>query len=125
MIHSLQFRLLLAFTAVILVTVVTVFFFVDQSARGEIQRFWESSEEARASRMYVELGRHYRTGAGWTGVQPVVEQMGGLSARRVVLVDPDGIVIADSQGELVGEQYESDVPGRTVFSPMGGELLGT
>ena len=125
MIHSLQFRLLLAFTAVILVTVVAVFFFVNQSARGEIQRFWESSEEARVSRMDVELGRHYRVGTGWMAVQPVVEQMGGLAARRVVLVDPEGIVIADSQGELVGEWYEPDVPGRTVFSPVGGEVLGT
>jgi signal transduction histidine kinase len=125
MIHSLQFRLLLAFTAVILVTVAAVFFFVNQTARGEIQRFWESSEEARASRMYVELGRHYRVGTGWMEVQPVVEQMGGLSAQRVILADPSGIVIADSQGELVGEWYESDVPGQTIISPGGGELLGT
>lgn len=126
MIHSLQFRLLLAFTAVILVTVVAVFVFVNQSARGEIQRFWESSEEARASRMDIELGRHYRMGMGWVGVQPIVRQMGGLAARRVILVDPDGIVIADSEDELVGEYYEPDAPiSWRVLSPMGGELLGT
>jgi len=125
MIHSLQFRLLLAFTAVILVTVAAVFFFVNQSARGEIQRSWESSEEARAARMDFELYSHYRMGRGWIGVQPVVKQMGNLAARRVILVDPDGVVIADSGDELVGEYYESDTPGWFVFSPMGGELLGT
>ncbi len=125
MIHSLQFRLLLAFTAVILVTVAAVFIFVNQSARGEIQRFWESSEEARAARMDFELGQHYRMGMGWVGVQPVVRQMGGLAARRVILVDPEGIVVADSEDELVGEYYESDAAGWFVFSPMGRELLGT
>jgi signal transduction histidine kinase len=125
MIHSLQFRLLLAFTAVILITVAAVFIFVDQSARGEIRRVWESSEEARAARMDFELYNHYRTGAGWTGIQPVVEQIGGLSARRVILVDPEGVVIADSQGELVGEYYESEEPGWPMFSPMGGQSAGT
>jgi len=125
MIHSLQFRLLLAFTAVILVTVAAVFIFVNQSAQGEIQRFWESSEEARAARMDLELGRHYHMGMGWTGIQPVVEQMGGVAGRRVILCDPDGLVIADSEDELVGEYYESDEPSWSMRSPMGGQLLGT
>lgn len=125
MIHSLQFRLLLAFTAVILVTVAAVFIFVNQSARGEIQRVWESSEEARAARMNFELYNHYRMASGWSGIQSVVEQMGSVSARRVILVSPEGIVIADSQDELVGEYYVSDEPGRSLFPPKGGPLLGT
>ena len=124
MIHSLQFRLLAAFTLVILITVGAAFLFINQSTRGEIQRFWERSEEARAARMDLELCRYYRVGTGWAGIQPVVKQMGGLAGRRLILVDRGGIVVADSQGELVGEWYRPEVPGRPV-SPMGGEVLGT
>ncbi len=125
MIHSLQFRLMVAFTLVILVTIGTVSFFVSRSTGGEIRQYGERSEQLRTSRMQRALSSYYRQYEGWAGIQPFVEQMGSLSGRRIILTDADGIVVADSQGDLLGEQYHPDSPGKAI-SPRGAEgVLGT
>jgi hypothetical protein len=74
MIHSLRFRLLLAFTLVILVTVSAVFFFINQATQAEIRRFGEQAEQMRTERMGIELSRYYFQQRDWEGIQPFVEQ---------------------------------------------------
>ena len=81
MIHSLRFRLLLAFTLVILVAVGAVFFFVSQTAIGEIRRFGERSEQARFGRVGFELMHHYREYGSWDGEGD--EDLEGLHHRGV------------------------------------------
>ena len=111
-IHSLRFRLLMAFTLVILVAVGAVYLFASQTTGGEIRRFGERSEQARFSRVGFELYRYYREHGDWEGIQTYVEQWGSLYGHRIILTDPSGVVVADSQGELLGEQYYPDTPGR-------------
>ncbi|MBI4186091.1 MAG: HAMP domain-containing protein [Chloroflexi bacterium] len=109
MIHSLRFRLLLAFTLVIMIAVGTVYFFVSQTSGGEIRRYGERSEQARSSRVGFELYRYYRMHGSWEGIQPYVEQWGSLYGRRIILTDSSEVVVADSEGELLGQQYRPDV----------------
>jgi len=123
-IHSLRFRLLVAFTLVILVAVGAVYFFVSQTAAGETRRFFERSEQARFSRVVFELHRYYRQQGDWEGIQPYVEQWGSLYGHRIILTDVSGVVVADSQGELLGEQYHLDVPGMPVSPPWAGGTAG-
>lgn len=117
MIHSLQFRIMLAFSLVILVTVGAVFFFFSQTTKSEINRFEERVEHALAARVSVELTHYYRLQGSWEGIQPLVEQWGTLSERRIILVDTGGIVVADSRGDLLGKPYEPDSPGTILESP--------
>ncbi len=117
MVHGLRFRLLAAFTLVILVAVGAVYLFATQTTGGEIRRFGVRSERARFSRVGFELHRYYREQGGWEGIQPYVEQWGGLYGRRIILTDSSGLVVADSQGELLGEQYHPDVLGRPLSPP--------
>ena len=117
MIHSLQFRIMIAFSLVILVTVGAVFFFFSQTAKSEINRFEEHVEHALAARIAVELTHYYRLQGSWEGIQPLVEQWGTLSERRIILVDTGGIVVADSQEELLGKPYEPDSPGMVLEPP--------
>ena len=124
MIHTLRFRLLVAFTLVILVTVGTVFFFVSQSTRGEIRQYQERSERIRIRRIQHELSRYYRQQGDWEGIQPFVEQWGNLYGRRIILTDASGVVVADSQGELLGEQYHPDSPGRALSPPWTEDVIG-
>ena len=124
MIHSLQFRLLTAFILVILVAVGAVYFFGSQIAGGEIRRFGERSEQARLGRVAFELSRYYHEHESWEGIQPYVEQWESLYGRRIILADSSGVVVADSQGELLGQQYHPDKPGMRVLLPSEGELLG-
>jgi len=124
MIHSLQFRLMAAFTLVILVTVGAVFFFVMRSTGGEIQQYEERGEQIRSARMEHVLSSYYSRRGDWTGIQPFVEQMGALYGQRIVLTDSKGIVVADSQGDLVGKPYHTSSPGRALPSRWGEGNMG-
>ena len=124
MIHSVQFRIMLAFSLVILVTVGAVFFFFNQTTKSEINRFEERIERTLATRMAAELSHYYRLQGSWEKIQPFVERWGTLSERRIILVDTEGIVVADSQGDLLGEPYESDSPGMILEPPWKQGALG-
>jgi len=124
-VHSLRFRLLIAFTLVILVAVGAVYFFVSQTTGGEIRRYGERIEQARFGRVGFELQRYYRKHGGWEGIQPYVEQWGSLYGRRIILTDRSRVVVADSQGELLGEQYHPDVPGKRLSPPWEESTPGT
>ena len=125
MIHSLWFRLLVAFTMVILIAVGAVFFFMSQTMRAEVQRFQERIEHARAGKMEFELTKYYLHQGSWEGIQPFVEQWGNLYGHRIILTDANGIVAADSERDLLGESYDPDSPGRTLALPRTPYALGT
>lgn len=125
MIHSFKFRLLAAFLLVIMVTIGTVSLFVSQSTGGEIQQYEKQGEQIRLARIERLLSLHYLRRGNWQDIQPAVEQMGTLFGQRVVLTDTSGVVVADSQKELLGKQYHPNSPGRPLSSRWGRETLGT
>jgi len=116
-IHSLQFRLLLAFTLVVVVTIGATFLFIYQTTRSEIRQFEERLEDIRVGRIEVELARYYYQQGSWEGIQPFVEQWGNLHGWRIILTDSQGMVVADSEGDLLGEPYQADSPGRVISPP--------
>ncbi len=125
MIHSLQLRLLAAFTLVILVTTGTVFFFINQATQDEIRQFGERIEQMRSHRMGIELSRYYFRQESWKGIQPFVEQWGNVYGHRIILTDDNGIVVADSEGDLLGKSYHPDSPGRPLLPPWKEDAIGT
>ena len=123
-IHSLHFRLLMAFALVIVVVIGSGFFLTYQNIRGEIRRFGERGELMQARRVETELSRYYYHQGNWEDVQSFVTQWGNLYERRIILTDTDGVVVADSAEELLGEPYEADTPGRPMLSIMGTGAIG-
>lgn len=119
MIHRLWFRLSLIFAAIILVTVLTIYFFVSQRIAAEMEYYRTTSAQYRAGQIRFNLYLHYIDKGSWDGVGPVVDAL-GVSGTRVILVAANGTVIADSKREVpVGTNYTD-----TATSPM--ELvLGT
>jgi signal transduction histidine kinase len=124
-VHSLQFRLLLAFTLVVVVTIGVTFFFIYHTTRSEIGHFEERVEDIRVGRIEFELSRYYYQQGSWEGIQPLIEQWGNIHGQRIILTDNQGMVIADSQGELLGEPYQPDAPGRAISFLWGGDAIGT
>ena len=124
MIHSLWFRILMAFTLVIVVTIGAVFFFINQAIQGEIQQFGQRVEQMRTNRMKVELSRYYLHNGDWEGIQPFVEQLGNVYGQRIILADVDGIVVADSEGDLQGKPYNLDSPGSPLSSRWQRDTIG-
>jgi len=123
-IHSLKFRLIIAFISVILVTIGAISVFFHQRALIEIRRFEEHREQVLTGRMVFELSRYCHQQGGLEGLQPFVEQVGSLYDRRIILTDVSGTVVADSEGELLGEQYQPDSPGSTISPPWTKDTLG-
>ena len=125
MTNRLQFRLLAAFTLVILVTIGAVFFFINQATQSEIRRFEERVDQMRISRMEVELTRYYSRQGSWDGIQAFVEQWGNLYGKRIVLTDTNGIVVADSAEDLMGELYDAGSSSRSPLPPWQPGAIGT
>ena len=94
--HSLQFRLLVAFTLVILLTVGSVFFMMWRATIEQVQQFGDRVERMVVSRIQFQITDYYLVNNSWEGVQPLVEQLGEQFRHRVILADADGIIIADS-----------------------------
>ncbi len=125
MVHSLRFRLVVSFAVVILVTIGTVFVFINHATQGEIRRFGERADQMRMERMGIELGRYYWRQDGWEGIQPLVEQWCKLFDQNITLTNADGVIVAASEGNLLGEFYDSDVPGILLSTPNHTGTIGT
>jgi signal transduction histidine kinase len=98
-----------------------IYLFVSHASVTEIGRFGQRSEQARFGRLAFELNRYYHDHGSWEEIQPYVVQWASLYGRRIILTDASGTVVADSQGELLGQQYVSVTPGMPFPPPAGGE----
>ncbi|HEX9897040.1 MAG TPA: ATP-binding protein [Dehalococcoidales bacterium] len=118
MIHSLQFRLLLAFVLVILVAIGTVSIFVLQNTGNELEQFDIRTEQNQADRTGFLLSQYYYiNNLSWDGVQTIVEQMGTAEGQHIVVTDATGTIVANSQGNSLGKQYHTTAPGIKLFLP--------
>ncbi|GAH45438.1 unnamed protein product, partial [marine sediment metagenome] len=103
----------------------SVFFFINRATQDEIRRFVEQVAQMRAERMEIGLSGYYLQRGDWEGIQPFVEQWGNLYGQRIILTDANGIVVADSEGDVLGESYAPDSPGRPLSSPWETDAIGT
>ncbi|MBN1367021.1 MAG: HAMP domain-containing protein [Dehalococcoidales bacterium] len=124
MIYSLRFRLLIAFVAIILVTIGTVYFFVSQKASGQIRELEQIRKQILISRVEAVLSRYYFTVGSWDGIQPLLQKLGELDSERIILADINGVVIVDSEGKLEGQKYETDALANPVRLPGTQIILG-
>jgi len=125
MIHSLRFRLIIAFIAVIAVTIGAISIFVGQRTLAELRRFEELREQTLATRLEFELTRYYYRVGSWEGIQPFMSHIGNLYGQHIIMTDAAGTVVADSEGDLLGQQHHPDLPGRTISSPWAEGTVGT
>ena len=111
MFNSLRFRLLLVTIVVLIVAIGTIAFFASQSTSSQFRRSLQGildypnlSLETKIS----TINKLLRTRAGereiWDELQVLLEGMERSSQARFVIAELDGTVVADSTGELIGEQ---------------------
>ena len=121
MIYSLRWQLLLSLVLVILVTVGMTAFFASRAASAEIERLQGRDDTARAERLRTLLARQYTESRGWLGAQRVLEQAGELYGQRVVFMNMDGLVLADSHKLLLNRHLDSTVPSQARVPLLGPE----
>jgi signal transduction histidine kinase len=123
-VHNLRSQLIVFFVLVIVVSIAITYFFVNRGMGNEIQEFDQHNQQIELARMEPVLTHHYAQGGGWDGVQPVVENIGTLYGKRIVVTDSSGAVVADSRGEIAGEYFQLDWPSRELSAPESGQAIG-
>ena len=108
MFRSLRFRVLVSLILVVIVAVGTVAFLASRATTGEFRRYVERGWMMRHRRLEMFLAGYYSRSRSWSGVQPLVEQMGQITGERIVLADGEGQIVADSEKGLVGQPVSSD-----------------
>ena len=122
--HSLRFRVLVALIVVIAVAVGVVSFLASRATSGEFQRYVERGGMMRHQRFEMYLAGHYMRIRGWSGVQPLVEQIGEISGERTVLADGEGQIVADSANKLIGQTVTQDWADPVALIRQRGLLVG-
>lgn len=124
--YSLQFRLILAFTLVILLTIGAVFLMMWQATIDELHRFGERIERTVSVRVEFDLLDYYLSNNSWDGIQTLVERLSSQYKQRIILTDSTGAVIADSTGQVSEKGYDfAGFTRKTVALPRGGAFAGT
>ena len=124
--RSLLFRLIAAFSVVIIVALLAVFVFMTWSTAAEFDRFKERLDTQRAADLRIALTRYYATAGDWTGVQPYVKHIGSMWDWRIIVTDTDDTVVADSDETLLDTQYsESPRTGRLMSNIGERQSFGT
>jgi signal transduction histidine kinase len=96
----------LVFAAIVLVTVVTIYFFVSERIAVEVEdyatRYQQYLSTQIRSRLYIF---YLQQGLSWEGVQSYVEDTADVTGTRIILAAGNGTVMGDSARELIGTNY--------------------
>jgi len=125
MFHSLRLRVLGALILVVLVAVGIMALSASRATAGEFRRYMEHGGIIRHRRLQRLLTRYYGWEQSWSGVQPLVEHAGQIVGERIVLADETGHIVADSEGELLGQTVPRDWAKPTAFIVHRGMRVGT
>lgn len=121
---SLQFRLIVAFTLVLILAFGSVNLFVGYAAKKEAEHFDARLAEARSARVNQLVSRYYSRKRDWADLQPTLEQAGRLSGRRIIVTDAAGAVVGDSQLGHSRPWRPNDPGGIFVPIEIGGTQVG-
>jgi signal transduction histidine kinase len=122
---SLQFRLILAFTLVLVLALSSVNLYVGLAAQREAARFDQRWEEVQVARAALMVSRFYSPDQGWQELQPALERSRPLSSGRIIVRNAQGEVVGDSHWRVGRPREEGDPPGRIIPIEVGGRQVGS
>jgi len=108
MFHSLRFRLLVVLILVVIVAVGGIALVSTQITTRSVQGYEDRRGIMRDRRFEGFLTMYYTQYRNWSGVQPELERMTQITGERVILTDQQGRIVADSEGELIGQAVRQD-----------------
>ncbi len=101
--HSLRLRLLLISIIVVLIATGVTAFVASRRTTGEFERYVEQRVPVDGRRLAYLIGRVYTVNGGWESVQSEVEQISANRGDRIIVVNGNGIVVADSDKAAIGK----------------------
>ncbi len=148
--HSLWFKLTLAFVMVAVVAVGLVALLLAQGTEQEFGLYVQRGGRQRALNLAPTLADYYSQNSSWQGVAALLATVvpsaagtpiagagrgmmgrggmmagGMMAADAIILADESGLVIADTSGTLAGQRLSSAVLGGGVPIAVNGRTVGT
>lgn len=109
MFSSLKIKLLVSFFLVIAIGVGTISYIASNSAINQFDRYVSQDQAERYQRLTLTFSNYYRFKGDWEGVSGLIENVSEVYNERILLTDPSGKVIGDTEGQLgttsVGEDW--------------------
>lgn len=139
-------KLLAAFVVVVLVVGVLVTWLTSRATRQEFRLYTTTIGQRQAERLAPLLTLYYRMNRSWDGVDQVLSapqmdmmdrHQGGMMApaaetdmwhmlgNQVLVVGADGVIVADSTGELIGASVDAESRAAGAAILVDGEQVGT
>ena len=106
--RSLRVRLRIALILVVVAAVGGIAWFSTRVATSEFQGYVDARGMMRDRRFQGFLTMHHSSYGDWDSVQQALEQIEELTGERVVLAEPFGLILADSEGEMIGQMVGKD-----------------
>jgi signal transduction histidine kinase len=106
-IHSLRFRLMVAFILVILVTIGTASYFVARNTWIAVNQMQENNNAIRTARIQSLLSYYYLINGSWNNSQDLVDQLYAMDEIPITLTDPNEVVVAATDSTLLGKIYKT------------------
>jgi signal transduction histidine kinase len=124
MLHSLRFRLLVALILVVVAVVGTIALVGTQVTARMFHDYEDRRGMMRDRRFERFLVGHYIRHGDWSDVQPELERIGEITGERVVLADRGGRIVADSEGEFIGQPVGQNWGAPAALITHGGVPVG-
>jgi signal transduction histidine kinase len=107
MFHSLRYRFMIVIVVVAVIAVGAVGLFSSRVTSVAFERYVTRDVETDLDRFRPLMLKHYENHGGWNDVQPLLDQIGNLTDRYLILLDAHGELLAAAPIEL--RQAEAQV----------------
>lgn len=122
--HSIQFRLFLAFLTIALVSVLVVGVSANRIASSRFGEF--VSEGGMAARnLQITLASYYERRGSWSDAHEFVLSLASSYPGRILLVDDSTVVVADSSQRLLGQRVSAGILRSGLPILSGNRQVGT
>ena len=119
MLSSLRLRLILMFMLVVMVAVGTVALFASQATSNDLQFYTRMKNDQQIILKLLDAYNHHQS---QHELQALTEQLARSSHERIILYNPQMVVIADSDRKLIGQVLKLPITALSISSPISTTL---
>lgn len=104
--NSLRWKLLIGIILIIALTVTVIVILVSRTTTREFDKYISQDKALKYQRLSLLLSSYYEETGSWEGVQRLIDRIKKAYSGRIVLANPKGTIIADSEEKLLGKYLE-------------------
>lgn len=124
MFNNLRIKLLASFFLVVAIAVGTIAYLASMAAVTQFDRYVSQDQAERYQRLALTYTNYFRYSGGWENVSNLTDKVAEMYSERVVVTDPEGLVISDTASELVGKEIPDNWSNKKIGLKQGEYSIG-